>query len=112
MIINNVNFQAVMDKVVTQIVQEHLDSEEDMRKVIEYIGKDMFSDIAFLTEKQQSGEYEENDARVFMDDQKLIARLRLRNLPSVDTAQANRAWQVIADEFSFAISRAIGWQVL
>ncbi len=112
MIINNVNFNAVLDGIITTVTRENQTSREEIRRVIEHIGRDMFSDIAFINEKQKSGEYEENDARIFMDDQKLIARLRLRNLPSIDISQANRLWTVVADEFSFAISRAIGWQVL
>ncbi|WP_271273680.1 hypothetical protein [Aliamphritea hakodatensis] len=112
MIINNVDFDSVLERIIASATLENGTAQEDVRRVIEYIGRDMFSDIAFLREKQQSGEYEEDDARTLMDEQKLIARLRLRNLPSLDISQANRLWTLVADEFSFAISRAIGWQVL
>ena len=66
----------------------------------------------FLAKKKLSGEFNEEDSKVFMDDQKMLARIRLRSIAIITLQLAERIWNAIADVFRVAINKAIGWDVL
>ena len=80
--------------------------------IVKNIAQSMVNDAVFLEKKKLSGEYNENDAKVFMEDQKTVARIRLRSVAIVTLQLAERILNAISDVFRTAINKAIGWTVL
>ncbi len=110
--INGVDFDAVTKdalKAVKKIATEGLDELSD---IVENIGDSLASDIAFVAKKKKSGEFEEADAKVFMEDQKIVARMRLRSIAIVTLKIAEQIWNAIVSVFNTAINKAIGWTLL
>lgn len=63
-------------------------------------------------ERAANGEFNEDDARIFMEDQKVVARIRLRSLAIITLQIAERVWNAVATVFRSAINTALGWTVL
>ena len=53
-----------------------------------------------------------SDAKVFLEDQKMVARMRIRSIAIIGLQLAENIWNAIADVFRKAITKAIGWTVL
>ena len=47
-----------------------------------------------------------------MDDQKMLARIRLRSVAIMTLQLSERIWNAIADVFRGAINTALGWDIL
>ena len=47
-----------------------------------------------------------------MEDQKILARIRLRSLAIITLQIAERIWNAIAEVFRTAIYRALNWTLL
>ncbi len=112
MIINNIDFDVVTQdaiKAAKKIVTERLDELSD---IVENIGKSIANDVAFVAKKKASGEFEESDAKVFMEDQKIVARIRLRSIAIVTLKIAEQIWNAIINVFNAAINKAVGWTLL
>jgi hypothetical protein len=112
MIINDVDFDVVIQdaiKAAKKVVTEGWDELED---IVDNIGKSIANDVAFVAKKKLSGEFEESDAKVFMDDQKIVARMRLRSLAIITLKIAEDIWNAIINVFNTAINKAIGWTLL
>ena len=110
--INNVDFDLVTKDAIEAakgIVTEGWDHLSD---IVENIGKSIVSDVEFIAKKKASGEFDESDAKIFMEDQKTIARVRLRSIAIVTLKIAERIWNAIVEVFNAAINKAIGWTIL
>jgi len=110
--INNVDFDLVTKdaiKAAKEVVTEEWDQLSD---IVENIGKSIVSDVEFIAKKKVTGEFDESDAIIFMEDQKTVARMRLRSIAIVTLKSAERIWNVIIEVFNSAINKAIGWTIL
>lgn len=110
--INNVDFDVVTKdaiKAAKDIITEGCDELSD---IVENIGKNIANDVAFVAKKQASGEFEESDAKIFMEDQRIVARMRLRSIAIITLKIAEDIWNAIVNIFNTAINKAIGWTLL
>jgi hypothetical protein len=112
MVIEEVDFDEVTREAVEAVRLIATDGWDELADIVENIGQGLSNDIAFVARKKKSGEFDELDARVFMEDQKIIARMRLRAVAIVTLKTAEEIWNAIADVFNAAIKRAIGWTIL
>lgn len=110
--INGVDFDNVLDDALAAAKAVISDNWDELKEIVENIGKGLTNDISFLAKKKLSGEFNEEDSKVFMDDQKMLARIRLRSIAIITLQLAERIWNAIADVFRVAINKAIGWDVL
>jgi UDP-3-O-[3-hydroxymyristoyl] glucosamine N-acyltransferase len=110
--IDGVNFNDVVDDAMDAAKLVVSGNWEEIKDIIKNIGEGLTNDIAFLAKKKLSGEFNEDDAKVFMEDQKMLARIRLRSIAIITLQFAERIWNAIADVFRAAINTAIGWAVL
>ncbi len=110
--INNVNFDDVVNEALkaAQIVLS--DNWDEARDIVENIAKGLVNDVSFIAKKKLSGEFNEDDARVYLEDQKMLARVRLRSLAIITLQIAERVWNAIADVFRTAIKTALKWLLL
>lgn len=109
--INGVDFGDVLDDAVEAAKAVVTNNWDEVKDIIENIGKGLTNDVSFIAKKKLSGEFNEDDAKVFMDDQKMLARIRLRSVAIVTLQLAERIWKAIANIFRAAINTAIGWDV-
>jgi len=112
MVIEGVDFDEVTLQAVEAVRLVVTDGWDELADIVENIGQSLSSDIAFVTKKKKSGEFDELDAKVFMEDQKIVARMRLRSVAIVTLKIAEEIWNAIANVFNAAINRAIGWTIL
>lgn len=110
--INGVNFDNVLDDAVDAAKAVVTNNWDEVKEIVENIGKGLTNDVSFVAKKKLSGEFNEDDAKVFMDDQKMLARIRLRSVAIITLQLAERIWNAIANVFRGAINTAIGWNVL
>ncbi|HEY1288492.1 MAG TPA: hypothetical protein VH934_01380 [Xanthobacteraceae bacterium] len=110
--INGVDFDKVGSDALAaakSVIASNLPQVED---IVKNIAQALVNDVVFLEKKKALGEFNENDAKVFMEDQKVVARIRLRSVAIINLQLAERIWNAIADVFRTAINKAIGWMVL
>jgi hypothetical protein len=112
MIINGVDFDAVTKDAIDAAKLAANASIDELDDIVENIGKSLASDIEFVAKKKLNGEFEEIDAKVFMEDQKVVARMRLRSIAIITLQIAERIWNAIANVFNAAINKALGWTIL
>jgi hypothetical protein len=110
--VNNVNFDDVVEdalKAAKAVITENWD---EVRDIVENIAKGLANDVAFIATKKLKGEFNEDDARVYLEDQKMLARVRLRSLAVITLQIAERVWNAIAEIFRSAINKALGWTII
>lgn len=112
MIINNVDFNVVTKDALEAVKTIATGKWDELEDIVENIGKSIVNDIEFVAKKKASGEFEESDAKVFMEDQKIVARMRLRSIAIITLKIAEEIWNAIVDVFNTAINKAIGWTLL
>ncbi len=111
MIIKDVDFNEVIREAAEAVKLISSDSWSEISDLVDNIGQSITSDIAFIAKKKLSGEFEEIDAKIFLDDQKTVARMRLRSIAIITMKTAERIWNAIIEVFNEATERAIGWRV-
>jgi hypothetical protein len=112
MIINNVDFEEVVDDALAAAKAVLLDNWDEIRDIVENIAKGLANDVVFIAKKKAEGVFNEDDARVFLEDQKIVARVRLRSLAIITLQIAERIWNAIAKVFRAAVKAALTWTVL
>ncbi|MCF8128453.1 MAG: hypothetical protein K9N10_08060 [Deltaproteobacteria bacterium] len=110
--INGVNFDDVADDAVKAAQTVIADNWDQARDIIENIAKGLTNDVSFIAKKKLSGEYNEADARIYLEDQKMLARVRLRSIAIITLQIAERIWNAIAEVFRTAIKKALDWTLL
>jgi hypothetical protein len=83
-----------------------------LKDIIKNISDSLVNDAQLIAKRKLSGEFNEDDARVFIEDQKMVARIRIRSVAIIGLQLAERVWNAIAEVFRKAINKAIGWTVL
>lgn len=110
--INGVDFGNVVDDAVKAAKAVVTDNWDEVEDIVKNIAEALTNDVAFLAKKKASGEFDEEDARVFLEDQKMVARIRLRSVAIITLQLAERIWNAIASVFRSAIKTALGWSPL
>jgi hypothetical protein len=110
--INGVDFSKVIKEAISSAKKVATQDWKEVRDIVKNIADGLAKDVEFLAKKKASGEFNQKDAGVFMDDQKMLARIRLRSVAIIGLQMAERIWNAIADVFRKAIKSALGWTVL
>ncbi len=88
--INSVDFDDVIKDALAAAKAVITDNWTEVRDIVENIGKGLVNDIEFIAKKKLSGEFNEDDAKVYLEDQKLVARTRLRSIAIITLQVAER----------------------
>jgi hypothetical protein len=110
--INGVDFEKVTQTALDAakiVLKKDYGAAED---ILKNIADALTADVDFLAKKKLTGEFNEADARIYLEDQKMVARVRLRSLATVTLQTAEDAWNAVALVFRDAIKTALGWEVL
>ncbi len=110
--INSINFDEVIKQALEAAKAVITDNWKEVRDIVENIAKGLVNDLEFIAKKKLSGEFNEDDARVYLEDQKMVARTRLRSIAIITLQMAERIWNAVAEVFSKAIEKALGWVII
>jgi hypothetical protein len=112
--INGINFNSVTKDALTaaQTILNDPTTWQSLKDIIQNVSDGFVSDTQFLAKKKLSGEFNEDDARVYLEDQKTIARVRIRSIAAISLQIAERVLNAVLDVFRTAINTALGWTVL
>lgn len=110
--INKVDFDKVLKDALAAAKAVVTDNWPEIKDIVENIGKGLVNDVEFIAKKKLSGEFNEDDARIYLEDQKMVARTRLRSVAIISLQLAERIWNAVAEVFRAAIQNAIGWAVI
>lgn len=83
-----------------------------LRDIVANISDSLTADVRLIATRKLSGEFNEYDARIFIEDQKMVARIRLRSVAIIGLQKAEQVWNAVAAVFRRAIEAAIGWTIL
>ncbi|WGS87628.1 hypothetical protein [Methylomonas sp. UP202] len=111
-VINNVDFDVVVQSSIDATKAVITDNWDDIKDIVKNIADGLVNDVIFIHQKKASGEFNEDDSKIFLDDQKMLARIRLRSVAIIGLQLAERIWNAIAEVFRAAIKQAIGFTVL
>lgn len=112
-VINGVDFSRTVDDALEAARAIVTDNWDEVRDILRNIGEGLANDVAFVAQKKLTGEFNEDDARVFLEDQKMLARIRLRSVAIMTLQLAEQIWNAVANIFRAAISQALGgWTLL
>ena len=113
-IINGVDFSTVAREAIAAAKSAANDpvAWKSLQDIVKNITDGLKADVPLIAKRKISGEFNENDAAVFMEDQKMVARIRIRSLSIIGLQIAENIWNAIASVFRTAINKAIGWTVL
>ena len=110
--INGVDFSRAIEDAIKAAKDVVTGDWEKIRDIVKHVAESVANDVEFVAKKKLTGEFNENDAKVFMEDQKMVARIRLRSLAIIGAQLAERIWNAIAAVFRKAINDALGWVLL
>lgn len=111
-VINDINFDDVIGLSLDAAKAVVSDSWDEIKDIVKIIGEGLTSDVVFIAKKKINGEFNEQDAKIFLEDQKMLARIRLRSIGIITLQLAERIWNAVAEVFRSAINTALGWSIL
>jgi hypothetical protein len=112
--INAVDFRQVSRDAVNAARDVVLDVNawKELKDIVRNISDSLAADVCLIAKRKLTGEFNEDDARVFLEDQKMVARIRIRSVAIIGLHRAEDVWNAIATVFRSAIQRAIGWTII
>ncbi|GAC1623659.1 MAG: hypothetical protein NVS9B10_08840 [Nevskia sp.] len=112
--INGVNFSNVTRDALTaaQTILNDPTTWKSLKDILQNVSDGFVADVQFLAKKKLSGEFNEDDARVYLEDQKIIARVRIRSIAIITLQIAERVLNAVLEVFGKAINTALGWVLL
>lgn len=112
--INGVNLSQVGKEALTaaRVLLDDPATWKSLKDILQNVADGLTADIRFIARKKLGGEFNEDDARVYLEDQKTIARVRIRSVAIITLQIAERVLNAVLDVFRLAVQRAIGWTVL
>ncbi len=110
-IINNTDVGSVVKNAVNAAKATGATNWSEIKDIVKLIADSMLNDLKYIAKKKLSGEFDEFDAKIFLEDQKMVARTRLRSVAIITLQTAERVLNAITDVFKDAANTAIGWDL-
>lgn len=112
--INGVDFSQV-SKDALAAAKDALNNKkawDSLKDIIKNLSDSLTKDTQLIAKRKLSGEFNEDDARAYIEDQKTIARIRIRSVAIIGLQLAESIWNAIAKVFRTGINQALGWTLL
>lgn len=112
--INGVDFSEV-SKAALAAAQAAANNEaawKNLKDIVKNISDGITKDVQLIAKRKLSGEFNERDAKAFLEDQKMVARMRIRSVAIIGLQLAEDIWNAIAKVFRGAVSKAVGWDLI
>lgn len=109
--INGIDIGNVVKDALQAAKSTGIENWGEVKDIIENVSQNMLNDLKFVAKKKVSGHFDEYDAKIFLEDQKMVARVRLRSLAIITLQIAERIINAITDVFKSAANTALGWNI-
>lgn len=109
--INGVDVGNVVNDALNAAKKVGASDWSEIKDIAKHIADNMLADLKYIAKKQLSGEFDKFDAKIFLEDQKMVARVRLRSIAIITLKSAERILNAIAEVFQSAANKAIGWDI-
>jgi len=112
--INGVDFSKVVSDALKAAkgIADDDGAWSSIKDILKNVATSLEADVQLIAKRKMSGEFNEDDARIFLEDQKMVARIRIRSIAIIGLHQAERIWNAMAEVFRAAIKQALGWTVI
>lgn len=109
--INDVDIGNVVKEAMAAAKETGVSNWADIKDIVKHISDNMLSDLKYVAKKKLTGEFDEYDGKIFLEDQKMVARTRLRAIAIITLKTAERILNAIVEVFRGAASTALGWDI-
>lgn len=109
--LNDIDIGNVVKEAMTAAKETGVSNWADIKDVVKHISDNMLSDLKYVAKKKLTGEFDEYDGKIFLEDQKMVARTRLRSIAIVTLKTAERILNAIVEVFRGAANKALGWDI-
>ncbi len=109
--INDVDIGNVVKEAMSAAKATGVSNWADIKDIVKHISDNMLSDLKYVAKKKLSGEFDEYDAKIFLEDQKMVARTRLRSIAIMTLKTVENIINAIMDIFRGAANTALGWDI-
>jgi hypothetical protein len=109
--INGVDIGNVVKDALNAAKNTGIDNWAEVKDIIENVAQSMLNDLKFVAKKKLEGTFDAYDAKIFIEDQKMVARVRLRSIAIITLQIAERAINAIFEVFGAAANKALGWDI-
>jgi len=83
----------------------------EIKDILKNIADSLLVDLKYIAQEKLKGKIDEYSAKIFLEDQKMVARIRLRSLAIITLQSAERLVNAILDVFKAAANKALGWNI-
>jgi hypothetical protein len=83
----------------------------EMKDLVKNIADSLLVDLKYIAKEKLNNRIDEYGAKIFLEDQKMVARVRMRSLAIITLQTAERVINAIIDVFRIAANKALGWDI-
>ncbi|SNY52471.1 hypothetical protein SAMN06297280_2130 [Arsukibacterium tuosuense] len=108
-ILNNIDIGDVLADAMTSAKQAAKDSWPAVSELADNIARSILVDLDYVARQKVLGQIDEYGAKIFLEDQRMVARARLRSLAIVTLQLAEDIINAMLRVFNAAAQKALGW---
>ena len=82
-----------------------------MKGLVKNIADSMLVDLKYIAKEKLNNNIHEYGAKISLEDQKMVARIRIRSLTIITLQTAERVINAVIEVFRVAANKALGWDV-
>ncbi|RJF37922.1 hypothetical protein [Pseudoalteromonas gelatinilytica] len=109
--INGIEVGNVVKEALDKARLSGISNWNEIKDIAKLIADSMLNDLKFIAKKKATGGFDAFDAKIFLEDQKMVARTRLRSVAIITLQTAERVLNAITDVFKGAANTALGWDL-
>ena len=83
----------------------------EMKGLVKNIADSMLVDLKYIAKEKLNNNIDEYGAKIFLEDQKMVARIRIRSLAIITLQTAERVINAVIEVFTVAANKALGWDI-
>tara|TARA_R110002126_G_scaffold63511_5_gene162680 strand:- start:340 stop:690 length:351 start_codon:yes stop_codon:yes gene_type:complete len=108
-ILNNIDVGDVLADAMTSAKQAAQSNWPVVSDMVDNIARSILIDLDYIARQKLLGQIDEYGAKIFLEDQRMVARARLRSLAIVTLQLAEAIINAILRVFNTAAQKALGW---
>ena len=107
--LNQIDVGDVLKEALSSARNAAKDSWPAVSELADNIARSILIDIEYIARQKVLGQIDEYGAKIFLEDQRMVARARLRSLAIVTLQLAEDIINAMLRVFNAAAQKALGW---
>lgn len=107
--LNNIDVGDVLADAMTSAKQAAKSNWPEVSELVDNIARSILVDLDYIARQKLLGQIDEYGAKIFLEDQRMVARARLRALAIVTLQLAEDIINAMLSVFNAATQKALGW---